>query len=62
MNQEANLERRWRDFLSYGYRLFSEALLTPGIAIVLSPDLSKMIVIGADQSGLGMNPKSETTG
>jgi hypothetical protein len=47
---EKNYNQQWADYLSYGYRVFSEELLTPGIALIVSPDGRKIIVIGDDDS------------
>jgi hypothetical protein len=40
----------WVNFLSHGYQVLSEELLTPDIALIVSPDGSKTIVIGDDTS------------
>lgn len=36
----------WSNYLSRGYRVLSEELLTPDIALILSPDGNRSIVIG----------------
>lgn len=49
MTNQTDYRQQWRKYLSYGYRVFSEELLTPNIALIVSPNGSKQIVIGDNE-------------
>jgi hypothetical protein len=48
MISENDHPQQWRNYLNNGRRHFSEQLFTPGIALIVSPDGRKMVVIGED--------------
>src|SRR5687767_1779409 len=46
MDNESDYKQQWHNFLTRGGYYFSEELLTPDLALLVSPDGSKIKVIG----------------